>query len=130
MISRLFRIHVDVRVQQDYVLVVCTGKYSRAEAYRVGNLAYREAASADRRNVLVDVRRVSGRLPTLFDRFDFGVHIAQLHFEQWPRVRLAVLGDEPMIHAERFGEIVARNRGADARVFVEEQEALKWLLAA
>ena len=28
-----------------------------------------------------------------------------------------------MIHPERFGEIVARNRGADARVFTDEAQA-------
>ncbi len=130
MIHRFFRIRVEVRVLPAYVLLVCAGKYSRAEAFRVIELAYREAGDADRRNVLIDVRRVSGLLPTLFDRFDVGVRVATLHFEQQPRVRLALLGDEPMIHPERFGEIVARNRGADARVFIEEHEALKWLLAA
>jgi hypothetical protein len=41
-----------------------------------------------------------------------------------------VLGHEPMIHPERFGELVARNRGADARVFTVEAEALDWLTAA
>lgn len=130
MIHRFFRIRVDVRVLPAYVVLVCTGKYSRAEAFRVCDRAYREAGEADRRNVLVDVRRVSGQLPTLFDRFDIGVRIAALHFEQQPRVRLALLGDLPMIHPERFGEIVARNRGADSRAFIEENEALKWLLAA
>ena len=39
-----------------------------------------------------------------------------------------MLGHEPMIHPERFGEIVAANRGADARVFTEEALALAWLL--
>jgi hypothetical protein len=130
MIQRLFRIRVDVSVLPAHVLLVCTGKYSRAEAFRISDLAYREATKADRRNVLVDVRQVNGRLPTLFDRFEIGVRLASLHFEQLPRVRLALLGDEPMIHPERFGEIVARNRGADTRAFTEELEALKWLLAA
>lgn len=130
MIHRLFRVRVDVRVEPEYVLLVCTGKYSRAEAFRVGDLAYSEAAGSNRRNVLVDVRRINGQLPTIFDRFDFGVHIAALHFEQRPRVRLALLGHEPMIHPERFGEIVARNRGADTRAFIDEQAALTWLLAA
>jgi hypothetical protein len=32
-----------------------------------------------------------------------------------------------MIHPERFGELVARNRGADARVFTDEAEALHWV---
>jgi hypothetical protein len=33
-----------------------------------------------------------------------------------------------MVHAERFGELVARNRGADARVFTDEAEARAWLV--
>jgi hypothetical protein len=31
-----------------------------------------------------------------------------------------------MIHPERFGELVARNRGADARVFTDEAAAREW----
>ncbi|MEX0733897.1 MAG: hypothetical protein WD944_05995 [Steroidobacteraceae bacterium] len=44
--------------------------------------------------------------------------------------RDAVLGHEPIIHRERFSEIVATNRGAAARVFTDENEALEWLLAS
>jgi hypothetical protein len=32
-----------------------------------------------------------------------------------------------MIHPEHFGEVVARNRGADTRAFTDEAEALEWL---
>ena len=130
MIGRLFRVKVAVRVQPQYVELLCTGIYSRTEAFRVGEQAYREANDAGRRSVLVDVRAVSGRVPSILDRFDMGVHIAALHFEHKPRVRLAILGHEPMIHPDRFGEIVARNRGADARVFTVESDALDWLTAA
>ena len=126
----LFRIQVEVRVHPQYVELVCAGRYSRSEALRVGERAFREAADAGRRNVLVDVRGINGRVPTILDRFDMGVHIATLHRERTPRIRIALLGAEPMIHPERFGEIVARNRGADARVFTSEAEALEWLTAA
>lgn len=44
------------------------------------------------------------------------------------RIRFALLGHEPMIHPERFGEIVATTRGADGRVFTNEASALEWLL--
>ena len=130
MIGLLFRVKVEVRIHAQHVELLCSGKYSRAEAFRVGERAYGEAAAAGRRSVLVDVRGVDGRIPTILDRFDLGVHVAALHQGQKPRVRLALLGHEPMIHPERFGEIVARNRGADARVFTIEAEALDWLTAA
>lgn len=126
----LFRIQTTVSVHPEHVELTCSGTYSRGEAFRVSELAYKEASSAGRRNVLIDVRGVNGRVPSIFERFDLGVHIAERHFGQQPRVRLALLGHEPMIHPERFGEIVARNRGADARVFTDESEARKWLLAA
>lgn len=130
MIGSLFRVRVEVRVHALHVELACSGKYSRAEAFRIGDQAFREAADAGRRSVLVDVRGVSGRIPTILDRFDFAVRVAKRHLEQKPRVRLALLGHEPMIHPDRFGEIVARNRGADARVFTIEAEALDWLTAA
>jgi len=72
MIGLLFRIRVEVRVHAQHVELVCSGKYSRAEAFRIGEQAFREAADAGRRNVLVDVRGVNGRIPTILDRFDIG----------------------------------------------------------
>jgi hypothetical protein len=123
-----FRIRTTVRVHADYVELGCAGMYSRSEALRVGEEAYREAARANRSAALVDVREVSGRVPTILDRFEFGARIAKHYFESDPRARLAVLGHEPMIHPDRFGELVARNRGADARVFTGEAQALEWLL--
>ena len=129
MIGLLFRIRVEVRVHAHYVELACSGKFSRAEAFRVGEQAFREAADAGRRSVLIDVRGVNGRVPTILDRFDMGVHVASLNLEHKPRVRIALLGHEPMIHPERFGEIVARNRGADARVFTIEADAIDWLTA-
>jgi hypothetical protein len=125
---KFFRIKTTVRVHPDYLEVGCAGTYSRVEALRVGQEAYAEAARSDRGALLVDVRGVSGRVPTILDRFEFGTHIAKQYLEFDPRIRLAVLGHEPTIHPDRFGELVARNRGADARVFTDEAEALGWLL--
>jgi hypothetical protein len=45
-----------------------------------------------------------------------------------PRIRVALLGHEPLIHPERFGEIVAARRGAVIRTFTDEDGALRWLL--
>ena len=123
-----FRIRTTATVHPQYLEVACTGLYSRSESLRLGELAFREAARANRKAVLIDVRRVTGRVPTILERFDFGVRIAKHYLESEPRIRLAVLGDEPMIHPERFGELVARNRGGDARVFTDETMALDWLV--
>ena len=123
----LLRIRMANRLHADYLEVTCSGIYSRAESLRVGQEAYREASLAQRDTVLIDVRQVTGRVPTILDRFEMGVHMAKNYRESDPRIRLAVLGQEPMIHPERFGELVARNRGADARVFTDEAVALAWI---
>ena len=128
MLLGLFRIRFEVRVHPRYVELVCTGIYSRAETVRVGNEGYRQAAFENRHCLPIDVRKITGRIPTVLDRYALGVHIAEQYRSSEPRVRLAVLGHEPMIHPERFGELVARNRGADARVFADETLALDWLL--
>ena len=124
----IFRIKTTLRVHPDYLEVGCEGLYSRAETLRVGEVAYGEAARANRSAILVDVRAITGRIPTILDRFEMGVRMAKHYLESDPRTRLAVIGHEPMIHPERFGELVARNRGADARVFTDEAQALDWLL--
>jgi hypothetical protein len=126
----LWRLHVKVSVHAEYVELACAGFFSRSEAFRVNDEAFRRAAAENRRNILIDARRVVGRVPTILDRYEIGVNVARSTLEQLPRIRLALLGHEPMIHPDRFGEIVARNRGADARVFTDESEALQWLVAA
>lgn len=130
MLRALWQIRVEVSVHPEYVELDCTGLFSRSEAFRVNEEAFRRAAAESRRNILIDARRVVGRLPTILDRYEIGVNIARSYLEQLPRIRLALLGHEPMIHLERFGEIVARNRGADARVFTDEAEAIRWLVSA
>ena len=121
------RIRTTSRLYPDYLEIACSGRYSRAESQRVGLEAYREAALAERDTVLLDVRQVVGKIPSILDRFEMGVRIAKNYRESDPRIRLALLGHEPMIHPDRFGELVARNRGADARAFTVEAEALAWI---
>jgi hypothetical protein len=130
MLRSLWRIRVEVNVHPEYVELACAGLFSRSEAFRVNDEAFRRAATESRRNILIDARRVVGRVPTILDRYEIGVNIARSYLDQLPRIRLALLGHEPMIHPERFGEIVARNRGADTRVFTDEAEAIRWLVAA
>jgi hypothetical protein len=130
MLRALWRMRVEVNVHPDYVEFACSGLFSRSEAFRVNDEAFIRAAAENRRNILIDARRVVGRVPSILDRYEIGVNVARSYLEQLPRVRLAMLGHEPMIHPDRFGEVVARNRGADARVFTDEAEALRWLVAA
>lgn len=110
-----------------YVALKCTGTYTAESSLRVFEQAFEIAAREGRGAVLMDIRMLAGGPPTFGERYDQGVLVAKLQSAQHPRIRLAVLGREPMVHPERVGEIVAVSRGALARVFTDQDEALGWV---
>jgi hypothetical protein len=112
----------------DHVRIEVSGEFSPEAIFPLCERFFRTTADANREALLVDLRAVTGREPTLAERYQWAVRIAEIQSEYKPRIRLAVLGHEPLVHPERFGEIVATTRGAVARVFTEEALALEWLL--
>lgn len=117
------------RVLPGHLQLDLTGTFSQADALSIYTKAFALAAEHGRDAVLIDARGVKPPEPTLMQRFDQAIHVAGIHQRQVRRVRLAILGDEPIIDPNRFGEIVATNRGANLKVFTNEQMALDWLLA-
>lgn len=113
---------------EDYLRLECTGTFTLESALEVQQRAFALAAEAGRPAVLVDIRLVTGPEPTMAERYQIAVRVAETQAATQPRIRFAMLGHEPMVHPERFGEIVATTRGAHARVFTEEALALDWLL--
>jgi hypothetical protein len=122
-------IEIKARKFPDHLRVECAGSFSQEAALSVFERAFTLAAEGGHEALLIDVRKMAGREPTMAERYEQAVRVAELQATQSPRVRMAMLGHEPMIHPERFGEIVATNRGAVARVFTDERAALEWLLA-
>ena len=120
-------ISFEVRVNAGYVVLECAGTYTLESSLQVFEQAFEIAAREGRGAALVDARKLAGGPPTIGERYDQGVHVAKLQSAQAQRIRLALLGHEPMIHPERIGEIVAVSRGALARVFTDLDEALAWI---
>jgi hypothetical protein len=112
-----------------YIELECAGIYTLESSLQVFEQAFEIAAREGRSAVLVDIRLLAGSPPTFGERYDQGVRVATLQSAQEPRIRLAVLGGEPMVHPERVGEIVAVSRGALARVFTDLDEAVAWVSA-
>ena len=121
-------LRLEAKTHADHVRLVCTGTYALADAIALYAEAFEITARAGRDAVLIDVRQITGREPGLTDRYDQAVAVAEFQAARLPRIRVAILGHEPMVHPERFGEIVAQNRGAQVRVFTDESAALAWLL--
>ena len=81
--------------------------------------------------MLVDGTAVTGE-PQTFQRFLYAefAAMAVLDLERHPGVRLpkfAYALKPPVLDPKRFGEIVARNRAMNVKMFESVQEAMDWL---
>jgi hypothetical protein len=77
-------------------------------------------------NLLLDTRGLTGfDPPEIFERYRLAERLAS---EGKSAVKVVVVARPEMIHPEKFGMIVARNRGLLANVFATEAESLAWLL--
>jgi hypothetical protein len=111
-----------------YVRIQVSGDFSLEAILPLCDRFFEVTASAGREAMLVDARSVTGREPTMAERYQWAVRVAAAQALHQPRIRVALLGHEPLIHPERFGEIVVTNRGGLIRTFTEEPSALEWLL--
>lgn len=73
--------------------------------------------------VLLDIRSMNGTI-TYVDRYRAGYAAANTLMV----IPAAVVGSEPLIDPNRLGEIVARNRGVNVKVFTDYAEAEQWLI--
>ena len=92
---------------------------------RLDRLLRRTVAESEARGfrrVLVDATALTDPLPTA-DQYQMGVETARALDG---RIKLAIVGQPE--HADPFFETVARNRGANLRVFADEVDAVVWLL--
>ena len=76
------------------------------------------------RGILADVRKAVFERPTVAQRFTFITRWADL---AGPSVVIAVCADPAMILEDKFGVVIANNRGMIADAFSDIGEATKWL---
>jgi hypothetical protein len=76
------------------------------------------------KKILIDIRGLTGfKIPTTFQRFTFSEELAS----RSTGIAIAMVAEQEIIGAERFGVTVAKNRGVLGDAFTSESEALKWL---
>ncbi len=120
-------IDVQAEARVGYMYVHCQGVFTLEGMLQVYEHALDAAAREGRTVALLDVRDVKGGPPTIVERYEMGVHVAKLQSDPARRIRMAVVGHEPFIDPQRFGETVARNRGAISKVFTDIDEAIAWI---
>ena len=112
-------------ITEHYVYVKCEGSYDFESMCKTYVDAFTFAAAAERKALILDARGLAGDPPNILDRFKLGVRIAEI--QRTHGVMVAGVGDEGMVSPNRFGEIVARNRSAYARVFTQLDAAIEWI---
>ena len=109
-----------------YAQLTCHGHYEKQELLDLFDTALEYAAQSGVNAVLVDISDVEG-MPSIAERFEMGEAFAEIQLGKETIVAIAVVGREPMIDPERFGETVALNRCAVGKVFTDMVEAVSWL---
>jgi hypothetical protein len=123
-------IELSIEAHEGYLLARVAGAFVLDKAQAVSLLFLQACVAQQQAKVLVDVRQIQGPI-SVIERFRYSEfmarQVAALGRQAGGPIRLAYLGHEPVLDAERFGVMVAYNRGVRALATESLEEALGWL---
>jgi hypothetical protein len=114
-------------IRDGYIYLSCTGTYSSDSLERVFEEGFAIAKDHGLMVVLVDARGLGGPTPSIMERFFLAERLAKMQKSLFPLINMVVVGDEPFVSLDKFGETVALNRGAIGKVFTDIGEAVIWI---
>jgi hypothetical protein len=125
------RMKLEICPESGFLRVGCMGEFSLKEAKRTFLEMLEAVARHKVKKVLFDGRGLSGE-PEPMERFYYGEFTAQAVAEFADRgvsraTQFAYVLKEPVLDPQRFGEIVAVNRGMFVKTFDNPEDALGWL---
>ncbi len=82
--------------------------------------------------LLADVRALAGPVTTL-ERYNYFEFLARQVHERiadgrLPSLKFAFILSEALVDPDRFGQMMANNRGLNLRVWTEREAAVQWLV--
>jgi hypothetical protein len=107
---------------EGYLYVIFRGNPVLEDAVELLRQTRDAAADGGKKAVLIDIREIEGTL-SIMERYSMGSLVADI----LQGLRVALVGKEPLIDRDRFGENVAINRGAEIRIFTDPDQAVAWL---
>jgi len=124
-------IRLELAADSDYLRVGATGHFSLSEAKRTFLEMLEAVARHTVKKVLFDGRELTGE-PETMERFFYGEFAAKTvrAFADRgvsPATQFAYVLERPVLDPQRFGQIVAKNRGMSVEVFETNGAALEWL---
>ena len=111
--------------EQRFVRVRFTGLWAIPKESPVTPVILAECRARNQDLLLIDFAGVDNKKLSLIERFRLG--FSALGFAGKLR-KIAVMGRPDLLDRQRFGELVARNRGINIRVFTKPDDATGWLL--
>lgn len=103
------------------------GQFEKKEIQAAFKESFEIAKQKNINLILMDGFGLYGNPPTVFERFEMGEYVAELCRDFGKPVRISFAAEIPIVDPKRFGEMVARNRGANGKVFTDLQKAIHWL---
>ena len=126
--NRNSQFDIKITLEEEFLLISASGNYSLLKANNLFKLAIDNGLSHNKSKILIDINHITGSIP-LFDRFQYAEFLSKYRTKHalGKVKRIAVVGKEPIVDKERFGETVATNRGVNVRVFTDMSEASIWI---
>ena len=112
-----------IEAQGEYIFVKYDEKYSKASLVEMMREVQKISTELGCYKLLGDISQMVGTVSTM-DRFEFGVQGAIIFRRGY---KIAIIHRPEEIN--RFAETVSVNRGLNARIFSDKENALEWLLA-
>jgi hypothetical protein len=126
---------LSICAESGWLRVIATGEFSLAEAERTFLEILDAVARHQTEKILLDGRALQGD-PNTIQRFlygEFAAHTVARYIRERGVSRAAQFAyvlQEPVLDSQRFGEIVAVNRGMWVKAFDNLADALGWLRCA
>ena len=122
---------MQIHVEGPLFYVSLAGEMDARLAEKTYREVLRECLAGGRSKLLIDCRALSGELSTT-ERYSLGKLVADENASVAARaagrqVRVALVGSQPFIDRDRFGETVAVNRGAAVKVTEDLASAYRFL---
>ncbi|HEY6435830.1 MAG TPA: hypothetical protein VIY47_04510, partial [Ignavibacteriaceae bacterium] len=117
-------------IKENYLSVTVSGHFYLSDAKKMYTDALETLMDKKLSKLFFNVCKVQG-IVSFIDRFYLGEFAAleSLNYmgKGLSRIAVSMYGEEPIIDPERFGEIVARNRGLNIKVTTDKKEAFQFL---
>ncbi len=119
---------LNITNKENYLLAEVSGEFD----YTIDHEFFPELIDScfayNRPKLLLDAINLKGFLST-FQRYNIALSVTNTIRKNFDKgiIQIAVVGTEPLIDPDKFGETVATNRGLILKVTTDMEEALKWL---